>query len=276
MLKFQYAINLGLALVLGVPAITLGVQANEPLEVTLKRTMQALEQLASVEQRLQDRDVSAIHAALVFTEPAIAVPAQEPEARDALLDDLRGQVERLQRDADALESVAPTDAPPALLQLLPENVEREAERHAPATTGLDDSARRLLGASALPASTAASAPVAPAPGKLEGAAVLGGKQAFEPETYAADALKLGRAYYRQGRYDQALAAFETLNKDPDALYWRARSLEKLERTADALAAYGQVLALPNAGYAGERAKEDLDFLTWRLEFDKTRARGAKQ
>ena len=59
-------------------------------------------------------------------------------------------------------------------------------------------------------------------------------------------------------------------KHPEAQYWRARCLEKLGRTADAIVAYGQVSALPDAGFAAERAKEDLEFLQWRLEFDKSR------
>jgi tetratricopeptide (TPR) repeat protein len=269
MLKFQYAINLGLALVLGVPAVTLGVQANEPLEVTLRRTIDALDQLASIEERLHERDASAIHDVLRATEAPVAVNAQDPGADDQLLGDLRQQVESLQREVGELERVAPL---PTVRVPSPHLVTEDF--NAPPSTptvGLDDSARRLL----------ASAPQVGkrvntgAPVPTDAVSTTSDKRAFEPEGYAADAVTLGRAYYRQGRFDQALATFETAGKNADALYWRARSLEKLARNADALAAYAEVLALPDGGAAAERAKEDLEFLRWRIDFETPKARGGK-
>lgn len=278
MLKFNYAINLALATLLVVPAVTLGTSQNEPLEQTLRRTMRALEQLAGIEQRLQEHDASAISAALAATEPSLPTPADRPDARDELLVALRADVARLQGEAELLENGVGATAelhtpapPPAEPVVSSDGTAAEA----PATLGLDDAARRLLAARAAVGSSAPSAPSAtvsqPTTTNAEG------KRAFEPEGYAADALKLGRAYYRQGQFAQALATFEARRDDPDAAYWRARCLEKLGRGADALAAYSGVIANPKAGAIGERAKEDFDFLQWRLEFEGARGgKGAKQ
>ena len=266
MMKFQYAINLGLATLLVVPAVTLGASTNDSLEDTLARTIQALEQLAGIEQRLHEHDVTAIDDARAWSEAPLAVPEANPGARDDLLLELRGNVARLQGDLDGLQSRAPAgsvSAPP-----LPADVTEETSVPAgPATVGLDELARRRLTQRPKPAIDTAPVAVQPAQGAKSGAPRL------EPEGYTADPLKLGRAYYRQGRYDQALTAFEGLTGNVEGLYWKARSLEKLGRNAEAIAAFGQVIATPDGGALIERAKEDLDFLQWRLGFDKTRSNG---
>ncbi|MCC7011024.1 MAG: tetratricopeptide repeat protein [Planctomycetes bacterium] len=277
MLKFNYAINLGLATLLVVPAVTLGTNQNESLEVTLKKTVEALDELAAIEQRLHDKDPGAIHDALRWTEAPLQTPDNRPEVRDELLVGLRDEVARLQREAEALESgsqAVELKTPEIPAESAREIVESTVD--GPTTIGLDDAARRKLSSKprvAPPSDAGATTAGATAPTK-PASSTNGGKtpakQSFEPEGFAADAFKLGRAFYRQGRYDQALVNFEGNAKNPEAQYWRARCLEKLGRTADAIVAYGQVSALPDAGFAAERAKEDLEFLQWRLEFDKSR------
>ena len=88
MLRFNYCINLALATLLVVPAVTLGVQRNEPLEKTLGRTLSALDQLAQVEGRLRQRDPTAVERVLQLTEKPTAVPDQTPQARDEELERL--------------------------------------------------------------------------------------------------------------------------------------------------------------------------------------------
>jgi tetratricopeptide (TPR) repeat protein len=274
MMKFQYAVNLGLATVLVVPAVTLGIGQNDALEVTLRRTVEALDQLAAIEQRLHDRDPGAIHDALRFSEAALEVPADRPQARDELLVGLRGEVARLQRESEALEARAATPQSTPVLPPPPE-LEVSPTAQGPATLGLDDAARRKLSVRAKPVVAPASLDTVP---QLESASppAREPKQAFEADGYAADAFRLGRAYYRQGRFDLALQSFEADATNPEAMYWRARALEKLGRNADAIAAYGRVIALPEPGFCGERAKEDLEFLQWRLEFDRSRSNNAEK
>ncbi|MBM3986347.1 MAG: hypothetical protein FJ294_00125 [Planctomycetes bacterium] len=262
MLKFNYALNLGLATLLVVPAVTLGSGGEDSLEATLQRTLKALDQLAAVEQRLQSGDATAIPTVIAATEAALPTPAGKPGARDALLDTLRNDIARLQGDAERLENAELADRLPAATA--PTGPPSAVTNDAPATTGLDDALRARLAVS-----TVASAPreqdtTAPTP-------TSGAARSFEQAGYYADALHLGRACYRQGRYAEALATFELRLDDIECSYWRARTLEKLGRDTDAIAGFGAVLARKDAGALAERAREDLEFLQWRVDFEKRSA-----
>ena len=273
MLKFNYALNLGLATLLVVPAVTLGSGGEDSLEATLQRTLKALDQLAAVEQRLQAGDVNAIPAVIAATEAPLPTPAEEPGARDALLATLRNDVARLQGEAERLESAslgASVPAEPALT--VPSSA---VTNEGAATIGLDDALRARLAAG-----TVASAPrkqdanpATPAPAATP---TNGATRAFEQAGYSADALRLGRACYRQGRYAEALAAFEQRLDDVECSYWRARTLEKLGRDTEAIAGFGAVLARKDAGSLAERAREDLEFLQWRVDFEKRSASKEKR
>ena len=266
MLKFNYFTNLGLATLVVVPAVTLGTSQNESLEQTLKRTLHALEQLAAIEQRLGSGDASAVRAALVASELPLPTPPDRPQARDELLETLRGDVARLEGEVELAESGTSGATP----RPKPNNAAKVEDADVPAlpaaTTGLDDAARRLLGARTsvpvvTPTAQQASTSARPASSTA---------RTFETDGYAADTLKLGRALYRQSRYAEALTTFEQRREDPECSYWRARTLEKLGRDADAIKAYGEVVELKDAGQHAERAKEDLEFLQWRLSFEKAR------
>ncbi len=274
MLKFNYALNLGLATLLVVPAVTLGSGGEDSLEATLQRTLKALDQLAAVEQRLQSGDASAIHTVIAATEAPLPTPTEEPGARDALLETLRHDVARLQGETERLENAAlPTAAPSAPTQA-PTNAPASAPVEIAATTGLDDSFRARLAAgkpTSAPRAPAATTPTtAPATTPVATPASEASR-AFEQPGYAADALRLGRACYRQGRYTEALAAFELRLDDAECSYWRARTLEKLGRETEAIAGFGAVVARKDAGSLAERAREDLEFLQWRLDFEKRSA-----
>jgi tetratricopeptide (TPR) repeat protein len=269
MLRFNFAINAALGTLLVTPALTLGVQHNDSLEATLKRTVASLEELGRIERRLRERDPSAIADAVNATEPALATSNGDGSARDAALSDLRGVVSKLQGELDELENRATPQqltqvARIPTLDVAPESVQ---PTKADLTVGLDDALRRRLGERPRPLMVETARSVSTNTEQLSSNA----KTAFESESYAADALRLGRAHYRQGEFEKALAALES-GQDAESLYWKARCLEKLGRDADAIKAYNAVIALPDGGYSSQRAKEDLEFLEWRIAFQKTRAK----
>ncbi len=269
MLKFNYALNLGLATLLVVPAVTLGSGGEDSLEATLQRTLKALDQLAAVEQRLQSGDASAIYTVIAATEAPLPTPPENPGARDALLDTLRTDVARLQGEAERRENATLPASAPQTSTSVPAPATTAATVEVAATTGLDDSLRARLGAATnRPREQTANAPTIAAATTTAADSKGSATRTFEQPGYAADALRLGRACYRQGRYAEALAAFELRLDDAECSYWRARSLEKLGRDIEAIAGFGAVVARKDAGSLAERAREDLEFLQWRVDFEK--------
>jgi tetratricopeptide (TPR) repeat protein len=253
MMKHNFAIGVGLALAVVLPTAALGKQAPETLQQALDRTLAALEQLAGIEQRLAKHDASAVREAIAWTEPGIAVPADQPQARDEQLDALRHEVVALQ---GALDGDTRTNAPAATAKS--PNSPQPSSATA-ATTGLDDATRRALGA-----------PNSPRSGARDGAqdALPAAKRTFEPSGYSADPLELGRALYRREKFAAALVQFESQGTNIEATYWKARCLEHLNQSSDAIAAYNQVIASPAAGELVKRAKDDLEFLQWRLAIER--------
>jgi tetratricopeptide (TPR) repeat protein len=270
MLKFNYALNLGLATLLVVPAVTLGSGGEDSLEATLQRTLQALDQLAAVEERLQTGDATAIPTVLAATEPPLPAPAEDPGARDTLLESLRHDVARLQSEAEQLESrsanTAVTNPVPTQGAIAGSSAATGTAGAPAATTGLDDALRAQLSRSVGSGAVLPSAPSVALPA-TNAASSASNARTFESVGYAADALRLGRACYRQARYAEALTAFEQRLEDIECLYWRARTLEKLGRDTEALAGYSAVIARKDAGTYAERAREDLEFLQWRVDFE---------
>src|SRR5688572_21265198 len=267
MLKFQYVVNLGLATVLAVPAVTLGARQNESLETTLQRTLAALEALAGVEKRLEARDGTAIGETVRLTETPAPALATAPGGDDHALDRLRDEVAGLQRHLDSLQAsaIASGDANGAAIPL-PKSIAAEsipaestaaatipallADPRQPATVGLDAEQLARLADSRRPIRAASST-------------TAGSKTAFEKHGYTADAAKLGRALYRESRFDEALASFEDCGTDPELRYWRARCLEKVGRIADALTAYQALAQDAAAAPWSQRAASDLEFVRWR-------------
>ena len=257
-----------LAAVFVIPAVALQGQGPDSLAEALQRTLAALDGLAQLELRVNAREPGAVEAVLAATEPALA-----PELRDdATLIALRGEVAALEAALDEVHSGAATHVPGHVGAAPIEGLE-----HLPPpvpTVGLDEGTRRLLGdlqpgaaIGAAPATTSAGTP-ASAPGKRA--------RRFEPEGYTADALRLAKAYYKQGRWSDALALLNGNEATSAETYWRARCLEKLGRDDEAVRAYEAVVADPDAGEDAARARQDLEFLRWRLDFEARRAQAAKK
>ncbi len=78
----------------------------------------------------------------------------------------------------------------------------------------------------------------------------------------------GRAYFRAGRYEEAIALLKRKPGEPVAEYWIARSLERLERPLEAIRYYESVMSNESAGALADRAKSDRDFIEWRQGFER--------
>ena len=263
MMKHNYMINIVLGSVLVVPALTLQNGTSDSLADALQKTVEALEAVAGIEQRVQDGSPEAIAEIVRYTEQPIAND-EDPGAPDRMLETLREEVAMLQVEIDEArrkDHLVPMSA-------LDELVFDEPPVNMPAgTTGLDDSMRKFL-------SSPLQQPAAPDPlpvvshldpQEIEEATEVK-PTSVEGEGYMADALRLGRALYQKGRYQEGLDVLTRLSEDQEARYWRARCLEKLSRFGEALDAFGTVASDAAGGHFADRAREDIDFLRWRMSF----------
>ncbi len=248
--------NAAIGVLLLVPALTLQGRSPASLEEALESTLRALEALGAIEQRIAHSDPEAVGVLLASTEPA----PEAPQALEHALLDLRAEVSSLECELDGLhaQTAGPAQQDP---QAQDADAGAGGAPIAP-TTGLDDATRRRLAGSALSA-VEPLAQVEPLAAAGAAAAVL---HSFEAPGYMADALRLARACYRQGRWHEGLALLEGRDGTPAETYWRARCLEKLERNDEAIAAYERLVADPAGGWEAARAREDLEFLRWRLDF----------
>ena len=263
MMKYNYMINIALGSVLVVPALTLQNGTSDSLADALEKTVEALEAVAGIEQRVQDGSPEAVAEIVRYTEQPITND-DDPGAPDRMLETLREQVAMLQIEVDDArreDHLVPLSAfDDLILDEPPVNL--------PAgTTGLDDGMRQFLSAPLQQPTTKTPRPVVAQPTPLPTEAPAETRPAsLEGEGYTADALRLGRALYQKGRYQEGLDVLERLSDDQEARYWRARCLEKLSRFGEALDAFGTVASDPAGGHFTDRAREDIDFLRWRMSF----------
>lgn len=249
MLKFTQAINVAVAGVLLVPAVTLQGDAAQTLRESLERTLAALETLAGIERHLQAGAPEGVAQALEHTEPPLVLAADDPEARDRLLESLRAEVGGLEAALERAEHGSASSGSPA-----PGAVPRATSA---TTTGLDDGLRELLAGQGREARALFVPPPTEGPEQ---------KLALEEQGFTADPLRLAQAYYRKGQFSEAVAVLEKHGHGAEALYWKARSLEKLGEHEAAVRTYRAVAEAPDAGALASRALEDIEFLEWSLEF----------
>jgi tetratricopeptide (TPR) repeat protein len=109
MLRLSSVVNVGLGVLLVVPAVALQGKSAGSLAESLQQTITALEQLADLDARVQKGDYTAVAAIVQQTEPA---PADAVRAERELTS-LRESVASLQTDADPslVTALAPTLVP---------------------------------------------------------------------------------------------------------------------------------------------------------------------
>lgn len=270
MLRFQTALSGALAALLVVPVLV-GQGQVSTLQDALAGTRRAIEVLKGLEQRLEEDPAAALGLILSATEPARG----DEEQRDRALEDLRNEVSLLQMELDSMQSPA-LGGDGALTSTLGAHAPDLPARTAPAagiTTGLDDALRALLNES-----PAARAVPRGDPNPARGATRAGAPLEAPPPSgaraaYSADPLRHGIACYRAGRYTEAYELLAPLG-DSGALYWQARTLERLERLDEAVALMERAIARSDpaadaGGFEKRRAETDLEFLRWKRDFKKS-------
>jgi tetratricopeptide (TPR) repeat protein len=255
MLKFTYVVNLGLVGALVVPATLQGSGVRQ-LEDSLRATDQALTALDGVGKNLTQGDYAGVEAILAATEE----PFGGPRERSQLIDQLR-------RDIGDLEATVQTFILPEALGHLSEDPTADMASASEdgtnqiATTGLTPEQRTEVG-NIWPPVPDSDVPVVRKSGEYD---------TLEEVGFTVDAVRQGRAYYRAKRYKEALRLFTTREGEPEADYWIGRSLERLGRPTEAVAAYSRVIENEASGPLAERAQMDLDFLQWLIDFDRDSA-----
>ncbi len=259
MLKFTYLAQLGLAGTVLVPAVVLNEDPAGGLTDALANTHASIESLEHLHTSLTEGDYSQVATTLVATE----TPAGEARARDERLTYLRQEVSRLQMRWDALDAAMSSKvSSPSAPQAPFIGAEVSTAKTAPttpefvlSTTGLDQSAREEL-----VDRLTTTEPTITTTAQRE-------KTSYEPSGFTAHAIRHGRAYYKAGRYEEALSLLNKSKEQAGARFWIARTLEKLGRTDEAIDAYEAVTQSPLDAEHAEHAQLNRDFLVWKRDFD---------
>jgi tetratricopeptide (TPR) repeat protein len=259
MLKFSYLAQLGLAGTVLVPAIVLKEDPASGLTHALANTRITLESLEHLHSALTRGDYSKVASSLGATES----PTGAVRERDEHLAYLRNEVSRLQMRWDAFSEALSAKAPAPTTEAAPSadpSVATPAVESALAelslpTTGMNQTARAEL----VQRLAAQGAPIA--------ALSTGEKVSYEPAGFSAHAVRHGRACYKAGRYEEALAILRQTSEQAGAHFWIACSLEKLGRTEEAIAAYESVMQSPQDSKHAVHAERNRDFLIWKRDFD---------
>lgn len=258
MLRYQTALASLLGSALVVP-VFLGQGSVATLQDALAGTQRALEVLKSLEQSLQTEPAATLGLILSATE----APAGDEVQRDRRLEGLRNEVNLLQMELDAMQSPV-LGADGAVQSALGARQPLEGQAAVPSagvTTGIDDTLRALLSGARPPRESAA---------RDEGASPTAESGPSAPaleNAYTADPLRHGITCYRAGRYAEAWALLAPL-EDAAALYWQARTLERLERLDEAVQTMERAIAKGGAAPELRRAQTDLEFLKWKRDFVK--------
>lgn len=252
-----------------------------------QRTLESLDLLESLDQRLNFADPLTIDSLLRFTEP--------PTTHD--LQALQAEVDRLEAEKLGLESYLyqshfgedldtqvpfpPIAAPTTGLNWDAANEIQKsgAGLDNPSPGGLVDVRRPLGGSSAQEAvQEQPSSGAIQIPRRFEDLQSMnrdGAARArdakLDPLTNAAplatasatpeEVFRQARSAYLAERYESALTQLNTLPPTEEHLYWLGRTYEQLERFDEALSAYERA-ASSGSGDLSRRAAEDADFLRW--------------
>lgn len=183
---------------------------------------------------LQKRLEKGDRAAIALVKNAVDTPSADPRAEEARLSELRREVSRLQMIKDGIAND-------------PLSTSKSSRELDPAAS---DAAKPKVDATKGP---------------------LANLKSYETAGFSADPVKQGEAYYHAARYAEALKVLEQALDDPRAMYWTGRSMEKQGRIDDAVATYTKITTIANTGWVGDRARADLEFLTWKKALDNKQA-----
>ena len=81
----------------------------------------------------------------------------------------------------------------------------------------------------------------------------------EGKGYSANPLRQAKACFRAGRYQQGLDILEAVTPFTEGDYWRAKLLDRLGRTDEALLLFASVEVAEDAGPLAAAAKRDAEF-----------------
>lgn len=237
MMRFTGAIGTALAALMVVPSQALEDSDVRSLEQALGNTIQAIEILGGIRTELESDDPTAINMLLAVTEP----PLPNARERDALLDQLRADVGLLQTELDVMISRSIEGG----------NPQASVNPQVRVTHGLDQDLRNVLDRIGKP-------------GQIR-------TQTKSPRRevevgYSADYLRQAQACYRAGLYEKGLLILAAHREEPAALYWTGRMYEGLGRNEEAKLTLKLVAEDADAGSYALRAKSDLEFLEWKLDF----------
>lgn len=259
MMRFQTSIAAVLASLVVVPVL-IGQGSVGTLQDALSGTKRAIEVLKGLEKKLAEDPATALALVLSATE----APGGTDVQRERQLESLRSEVNLLQMEFDALSS--PALAGGGAVQGALGTRDPLARASAPSagiTTGLDDDLRAMLSGAPAPRVTPAPVPQQAGEAPAEGAS----EPFADGGAYSADPLRHGITCYRAGRYAEAYELLAPLD-DASALYWKARTLERLERLDEAVKTMERALAKGGEGFEARRAQTDLEFLLWKRDFVK--------
>lgn len=275
MLKHQTTLVTGLATLLVAPPILFGDELQQQLEEALKGTVQAIEVVSGLKNKLEVDPDGTIPLVLSVTEQAEETAQQQDERLAAL----RQEVSLLRMQLDAVENpevpaagaagegVPNGGAAPPEIASTATAPSPGAPTPAPAipsgttSTGLSPSLRAMLKRSARSRAVNPSLQQKPEPNEEHS------KPQIAANSYSADPLGQAKASYRAGRFADGLVLLDG-RKDAESMYWRARCLARLDRYDEAIETMTKVIELEGDSYTGKRAATDLEFFQWKRDFDK--------
>ena len=281
MLKFHGALSSGLAALAVVPILATQEDGLSELQQALAQTTHALAVLETIQDRIDDNpEITGL--ILASTE----APTLAERESDEQLAQLRNEVNLLAMELDHLRAPATTPRParptgaaqadgaPDTGLSTPTNARPES--FDTGGTGLTTGLSPELRSSLRPSSKDADVPlardtrgrqVAPSRGAETAGPAASERMdtSFEQPGYSADPIAQARASFRARRYAEGIALLER-EESTEALYWRARCLEKLSRTEEASALLERLLTLTQDPAETKRAKSDLEFLRWKSDF----------
>lgn len=304
MLKSIGILQLALAPVLVLPAMTGQESPAGGIEAQLQATRQSIDYLRGLEVGVRTGDSQALRAIERSTEPARDATPQRAAHLETLQDDiarLRFKLDRLLVDPAEVEAVM--SMPPSVVHALGLGGVSDA----PASSTARPTAPRVEanGTISIPANTpdrtavAITHPAAPRPGTVAGLGPTTGLTeaartalsrevapldnvretsrrrghepvALEGDDYVADPVGLGRLLVRSRRPAEAVEILESIKGNAGASYWLARAYQQLDRPSEALAIFRALSADEKAGVHQRHAKEDLEFLEFKLALAKRR------